>query len=415
MCLSPSARRSPRALAIACSLAISGCSLPVSTAHAAPKSPRIDPVALAALEARARATESDTLVVYHNGTLVVDWQSPILSSIPMHEQGIPLEAMSATKSVVALAIGKLIDTGKLKSVDQPVCDLFPEWRQGRKQKITIRHLLEHTSGLQNYPNTTVEIFPSPDYVKLALAAELVAEPGKVFSYNNKAINLLAGIVKAASGRPLDQYIRDEIFTPMGITGIDWVKDDAGNPYAMSGLQITAHDLARIGQMMLDGGTWQGKRIISAAWIAAITQPSESQLDHGMLWWMERDYRKVVADDALIAQWRSGGLDEDFITRVLPLKDRVFTDRKTLIAAIDRAVGRKRWDDLSSRGFPAGRTLPSPSLGFAARGYLGQHLVVIPSAKLVAVRQRVSTADEAKANNPDLNFIEFGDMVRALVR
>lgn len=87
--------------------------------------------------------------------------------------------------------------GKLTSIDEPVHAFFPEWRQGRKRDITVRMLMEHTSGLQNVPMTTLEIYPSPDFVQLALCAELDAEPGTTFAYNNKAVNLLAGIVERA--------------------------------------------------------------------------------------------------------------------------------------------------------------------------------------------------------------------------
>ena len=84
--------------------------------------------------------------------------------------------MSATKSIVSLAIGRLIDSGKITSLDQPVSDFYPEWKQGRKKLITVRHLLNHTSGIQNPPITT-EIYASPDFVQLALAAELCRRAG----------------------------------------------------------------------------------------------------------------------------------------------------------------------------------------------------------------------------------------------
>ena len=130
-------------------------------------------------------------MIVKNGRLVADWD--------FGQPRGPIEAMSATKSIVSLTIGRLIDSGKIKSLDQPVSDFYPEWKQGRKKLITVRHLLSQTSGLQNEPNTTVEIYPSPDFVQLALAAELSDDPGSRFSYNNKAVNLLAGIVQRASG------------------------------------------------------------------------------------------------------------------------------------------------------------------------------------------------------------------------
>src|SRR5690606_32950435 len=133
----------------------------------------------------------------------------------------PIEAMSATKSIVGLAIGLLIDHGHLKSLDVPVSDIYPEWRQGKKRLITVRHLLDHTSGIQNLANAGVEVETSPDVVHLARAAELDDEPGTKFSYNNKATNLLAGIVEKASGLKLDAFLKKHLFDQIGIGDVSW--------------------------------------------------------------------------------------------------------------------------------------------------------------------------------------------------
>lgn len=115
-----------------------------------------------------------------------------------------IHIMSCTKSVVNLAVGRLIDAGKIRSLDQPVYEFYPEWQTGSKKLITIRSLLNHTSGLQNVPNATIEIkmllntYPRANVIKLALAAELSDAPGSRFSYNNKAVNLLAGIIQVFS-------------------------------------------------------------------------------------------------------------------------------------------------------------------------------------------------------------------------
>ena len=122
--------------------------------------------------------------------------------------------MSATKSIVSLAIGRLIDQGKIKSRHQLVSDFFLEWKQGRKRLITIRHLLNHTSGLDDKP-TTQEIYHSPDYVQFALVVEVAADPGSRFFDSNKATNLLAVVALRASDKPLDEYIKREIFLRPG--------------------------------------------------------------------------------------------------------------------------------------------------------------------------------------------------------
>ena len=219
--------------------------------------------------------------------MIADWD--------FGHQGEKIEAMSATKSIVNLAVGRLIDSGKIKSLEQPVCDFYPEWRQGRKQKITIRHLLSNTSGLYQDPNENV--YQSPDCIRLALAAEMSDEPGAKFSYNNKAVNLLAGIIEKASGKRMDHFFGEEIFAPLGITDFGWDHDKAGNPYGMAGLQIKAIDLAKLGQLVLDEGDWRGQRILSRDWIQTSTRPSQTmEPTYGLLWWLTPSTSSIVDDD-----------------------------------------------------------------------------------------------------------------------
>jgi len=163
-----------------------------------------------------------------------------------------------------------------------VYEFYPEWKQGRKQLITIRHLLDHTSGLQNVPNAGVEIYPARDFIRLALAAELKTDPGKVFFYNNKAVNLLAGIIERASGKRMDIYFRDEIFKPMGIVDFNWATDSAGNPQVMAGLELTAEDFAKFGELVLNKGRWGSTQIVSEHWIEESMTP-QAFPRYGLLW------------------------------------------------------------------------------------------------------------------------------------
>ncbi|HGM5880867.1 TPA: serine hydrolase domain-containing protein, partial [Stenotrophomonas maltophilia] len=137
--------------------------------------------ALRTIERNARTAHSDAVLVRHDGKTLLEL-TPAGGADAVH-------LMSATKSVMALAIGLLLDDGKLASIDEPVSHLYPEWKQGQKRAITVRMLLDHTSGLQNVANAGEELEGAPDLVKLALAAELSHAPGSTFSYNNKATNL----------------------------------------------------------------------------------------------------------------------------------------------------------------------------------------------------------------------------------
>ena len=164
----------------------------------------INSKALATLLKRGADSHSDAIVIIKDDQVVGQWY--------FGKPQVPIEAMSATKSVASLAIGCLLHDGKIISLDEPVCDFYPEWRQGQKKLITIRQLLNHTSGLQAN-SSTEEIYASPNFVQLALCAELSDAPGSKFFYNNKAVNLLAGIVQRATGQRMDRYINSRIFVP----------------------------------------------------------------------------------------------------------------------------------------------------------------------------------------------------------
>jgi CubicO group peptidase (beta-lactamase class C family) len=151
----------------------------------------VDAKALDELLEKTRAAKWDAVVLLVDGALVCE---ELFDRPPE-----PIELMSCTKSVVSLLVGILVDDGKIPSLETPVSKWFPEWRSGPKKGITGGHLLSHTSGLKCNP-TTEEIQASRDFVKLALEAELVDPPGTRFFYNNKAVNLLAGVVEKASGR-----------------------------------------------------------------------------------------------------------------------------------------------------------------------------------------------------------------------
>jgi CubicO group peptidase (beta-lactamase class C family) len=185
------------------------------------------------------------VVVTHQGELVGTWRFGKPKQI--------IETMSVTKSIVNLAVGRLVTKGLLSSIDEPVCTFYPEWKQGRKKNITIRHIMNHTSGLQNVPDAMEEVYPSPDLVQLALCAEVVHDPGTQSSYNNKAVNLLAGIVRKICGQRLDMFMKEEVFAPLGIEEFYWMDDHADNPHVMAGLGLFPEDLANLGQLVLNRG------------------------------------------------------------------------------------------------------------------------------------------------------------------
>lgn len=365
--------------------------------------------------AQARETGSDALVIMKDGKVLVNERFG-------RPEG-PIEMMSATKSVVGLALVMLLEDGRIRSLEQPVADFFPEWKQGRKAKITVGHLLSHTSGLQNEPHANLEINGSRDFVQLALAAELVADPGTRFNYNNKAVNLLAGVVQKACGQPLDAFLNARLFKPMGITDFLWDHDPAGNPHAMSGLKLRPLDVARIGQMVMDGGVWEGRRLISEAWIKAATLTSSQavQPQCGLLWWLMGGVEVgpiLEAQDLLVL--KKAGLDPVLLKGAERLVGRHITSDDELPGVMKEAFGdeglRVFREELAGRGLGFRPRRVAPPTGFYAEGDLGQYLVVVPAQRLVAVRmRREREGDQDMKVRMAAGFRDFPGLVRALTR
>jgi CubicO group peptidase (beta-lactamase class C family) len=375
----------------------------------AQKPPPIDRAVLEKLMARGKETHSAALLVWQHGKLVAE----DYFGTPLHRGSL----MSCTKSVVALAVAKLVDAGKIRSFDQPVSDFYPEWKQGQKRNITLRHLLTHTSGLQNEPNTTVEIYPAPDGIKLALAAELSDPPGTRFAYNNKAMNLIAGVIAQVSGQRMDRYIAEQILQPLGIRDASWEADNfdkAGTPYAMAGLSLSGAEFLQIGRLVLGNGAVEGKRIISEKSMQALVgQGSPVYPGYGLLWWRIPKWHVRVVDEARLADMKRAGLDERFIAAMATLKDQPLAEAD-LPATLRKALG----DDWLPRVQAARAKTQlltdkwSPEfVGVNANGYLGQYLIVLPAAQLIAVR--LVDGGERYDDKTD-GFEDFFDQVRALV-
>lgn len=360
--------------------------------------------ALTRIEADGLESRSDALLVMCGDEVLLERYTDA--------DPVPIELMSVTKSVVALVIGRLLTQGHIESLDTPVSHWYPEWKQGNKRGITLRMLMDHTSGLQNVPHTSVEIYPAPDMVQLALAAELDTKPGTRFSYNNKAVNLLAGIVQRASGQPLDAYAHEHLFAPLQILAGAWQKDSEGHPHAMSGLPLTARDAARLAQLVLQRGRWQRETLIAPDFIDAMLAPSALLDEVGLLWWRVPAWTRFAVDQRTFDLLESRGIDAGLIADLRPLDGQAFASFDALNQALTTRLGaqwRERWTrevvEPSGLGpYPAFNSEVGPIAVYEARGYLGQSIVVIPSASLIGVRQ-IRERDDYRPGDAFSSFTE----------
>jgi CubicO group peptidase (beta-lactamase class C family) len=190
---------------------------------------------------------------------------------------------SVTKTVTALLVGAAIDRGLLAGVDEPVMKFFPEYadlRTPERDRILLRHLLTMTMGIawdEERPytdpsNSELQMSRTQDPLRYVLEQPVVAAPGEQYRYNGGATALLAAVVQRATGQSLEAFARSALFQPLGIAQVEWIRLRDGNPAAASGLRLRPRDLAKIGQMLLAGGTWAGRRVLSAEWVREVATP-----------------------------------------------------------------------------------------------------------------------------------------------
>lgn len=297
-----------------------------------------------------------------------------------------IDIKSITKSITNLAVGHLVSKGKM-SIDQKVWEFYPEWNQENKRDITVKHLLTHTSGMLDSDFGLVE--NTADIVKFALASDLTHPVGRYYVYNNKAVNLLVGIVEKVDGRKLHKLIEQEIFAPLGITDYTWPTDNSGNPYAMAFLQMYPMDLVKIGQFVLARGKWKGVQLINASWFDLSLSPGADFMpEYGLLWELLTENFRVVVDDEQISKMVSQGVQADMIAKTESMKG-VYNGYGAYFKKLREVFGKDSQELFQQKlvpfGLSIGRKKSDGVTGYAGIGYLGQYLVIYPDQKLIAFR------------------------------
>lgn len=208
---------------------------------------------------------------------------------------------SATKSIVSAIFGIAKSNGYVGSSDDSLFNYFPEYQplsNPDKEAITLQHVLSMTPGLDWNENSTatfgaqndnIAAYQSNNYIEYVLQKNVVSTPGTTWNYNSGCPMLLAGIIRNQTGMHIDEFGDQNLFAPLGITDLRWEYQSDGLPLATGGLWIKARDAAKIGQLFLDGGLWNGQQVIAAEWVdASLTahaSPS-NDVDYGYLWWTQ---------------------------------------------------------------------------------------------------------------------------------
>lgn len=229
-----------------------------------------------------------------------------------------IHVYSVTKSIISILIGVAMDKGYIKSINQKVLDFFPDYIVKRREKtiqnVTLRNLLTMTAPYKYKfaPYTYIRYFMSDDWVKFTL--DLLGGRGQIGKFRYTPLigpDILSGILVKATGQSVFDFATENLFSPLGITVESnvifhsvkeqrafnkaksisgWVADSTGVNTGGWGLTLSPTDMAKIGQLYLDDGIWNGKQIVSTSWIDKSTKEhsrwGKLNLSYGYLWWVE---------------------------------------------------------------------------------------------------------------------------------
>jgi len=221
----------------------------------------------------------------------------------------PYNIKSASKSIISILVGIAVDKGYL-GLDDTLGNYFPEYfakePDERKEAITLRNLLTMQAGLEtasfhNYGRWVI----SDNWTEWVLDRDLVAQPGGKMVYSTGVSHLLSVILTKATGRSTRAFANEYLFNPLDITVGGWDRDPQGYYMGGNNMALKPGDMLKIGEMMLNEGTYQGRQVVSKKWVdetfATYTRSNFNPYNYGYMWW-----NKYVAGERVYFAWGFGG-------------------------------------------------------------------------------------------------------------
>jgi CubicO group peptidase (beta-lactamase class C family) len=257
-----------------------------------PEAERIDSLALDQIYKDIYADDATwmtkSLLVFRNGKLVAE------SYLKDEADRTTADAIwSCTKQVNGIITGIAIHEGYIGSVTDPVSKYFPEYIADNPEKagLTLEHLLTMNSGTTFENGVVPDVFrqrTTDNSVKYVLDMDLAHEPGTYFWYNDGDPQVVSGIVQQATGKTLDEYGKEVLFDPLGITSLEWERYTDGVTLGAFGILTTGREMAKIAQCVLDSGRHNGRQVIPEEWLtemlSAKVPDAHEDASFGYYWW-----------------------------------------------------------------------------------------------------------------------------------
>ena len=207
------------------------------------------------------------MVVRHGQVVAEGWWAPYAPQLKH-------TLYSLSKSFTSTAVGLAVAEGKLTVEDKVVSffkDDLPAAISDNLAAMRVKDLLTMTTGHDKEPTPNMRADGNKNWIKVFLAHPVEHKPGTHFVYNSGATYMLSVIVQKLTGQPVLAYLKPRLFDPLGIEGADWEVDSNGINTGGWGLRVRTEDIAKFGQLYLQKGVWNGKRLLPEAWIADATR------------------------------------------------------------------------------------------------------------------------------------------------
>ncbi|MFM9837477.1 MAG: serine hydrolase domain-containing protein [Cyclobacteriaceae bacterium] len=272
-------------------------------------------------------------------------------------------AWSMSKSVISALFGIAISEGKIKSIEQTVTDYLPEFAGTGYDKVRIKDVLQMSSGVgfnEDYGDFNSDInimgryfalgMPMADFAK-TLKRE--REPGTYNHYVSIDTQVLGMILTKATGQSITQYMNEKLWSQIGPEAeAFWIVDKSGMEFALGGLNATARDYAKVGQLFLDSGKWKGKQVVPANWVLASVTPDAPHVmpgkresavlrdGYGFQWWIPEGSQGEFNAQGIYDQFIYIDPKTDMVIVKLSSNYHFKNDKKRLFHELEMAMFRK---------------------------------------------------------------------------
>lgn len=243
--------------------------------------------------AYAEAMNSSAFIVWRNGRIETQWYGK-----GVHERT-PLVSKSLSKPLAAIAIGRAIALGRIRSLDQSIAEFIPAARGTPKAKITIRYLIDMRSGMLDQGFSADPAHPynsallDPDFgLKIIEDYPMPYEPGTRYSYANAPSDLVAMVIEGATGTRYGDFLSREVLKRLGAQGGSiWVGKPGGLAHSGCCTYLPAETYLRLAVLLLDDGKWQGKRLLPKGYVAEMRKGTPQNPNFGLGVWLGEPYRQ----------------------------------------------------------------------------------------------------------------------------